>query len=116
MLIIENRLIDLCKVGVRYLSGYQSVIDIFYHCNQILFFLTDFHLSPKISSFMEIRPVGVAVIFADRRRGGRTDGQTAGWRDMIKAVGPFRNYTNTPNNVSKCKITNCGTFYAGFFF
>ena len=56
------------------------------------------------------------MIFADRRRGGRTDGQTAGWRDMIKAVGPFRNYTNTPNNVSKCKITNCGTFYAGFFF
>ena len=80
----SNWLIDLCGAAVRYFSGYQTVSDTFDHFNQILFFSTDFHKSPKISSFTEIRPVGVAVIIADGQTGGRLEGHDEGSRSCSR--------------------------------
>jgi len=48
----------------------------------------------QISNLVKIRPMGAELFHADRRRKGRTKGQT----DMTKLIVAFRNFTNAPKN------------------
>ena len=55
--------------------------------NKIWVFSTDFLKAP-LSNFTKIRPVGAALIYADRRV------------DMTKLIGAFHYFTKAPKNLS----------------
>jgi len=67
-------------------------------------FSRKFFENTQVSNFLEIRPVGVELFHADRRREGRTEecleGRTDEWMggrtDTTKLTVIFRNFANAP--------------------
>jgi hypothetical protein len=59
--------------------------------NQIFIISTDFHTSPPVSNFKEIRPVRAVLIYADRRTDRRLD--------MTKLTGDSRDDANASKNI-----------------
>jgi len=82
---ITNVYWSSCKVPV-----------ILVRCKCILKFLDRFSKNTQISNFMKIRPVGVELFHADRRRAGR--------RDMTKLIVSFRNSANAPKKLAAVSI------------
>jgi hypothetical protein len=65
-------------------------------------FLSDFNYldiflkNTQMSKFIKIRPVGAEIFHAERRTGGRTEGQAI----MRKLIVAFRGLTNSPEKKS----------------
>jgi hypothetical protein len=73
-------------------SGLPAKCSIFFVILQLnLEFLGRFSLKFPISSFKEISPLGVMLLYADR------------WMDMMKLTATLYNYVNAPNDIQ------CGT-------
>jgi hypothetical protein len=67
------------------------------YSKQIWSLYTDLHEVPS-SNFMEIHPMGDALIHKERSTDRQTDGRTKGRKDMTKLRGAFHDYATEPDN------------------